>query len=353
MNIIYDNIIFSLQNAGGISNYWYQLSKRLLKSCHTVTFIERKKSKNIYRSEIYAINNIILRGIFFPLLIDRFLNVRTSYNCKFIFHSSYNRITKNINAIQVLTVHDLIHEKFYTGFRRYLHIYQKKKAIKNASHIIAVSENTKNDLLSFYPKIKEENISVIYNGVSEQFTCIQSNHENYFLYIGSREKYKNFKSIVQLLTTFNDYKLVIVGSKLSKEETRHLNIFLNKRWILHTGLSNVELNILYNKAFALLYPSSYEGFGIPLLEAMRAGCPFIALKNSSIPEVAGDAGILLDKLTIDSLSTAFANIKANREAIKNRGFIQSKKFSWDKTYIETVSLYEKLLNEDINNYCCL
>lgn len=353
MKIIYDNIIFSLQNAGGISNYWFQLSYRLLKSSYNVKFIERRNSKNLYRIELNTINNNVIRSIYFPLLIDRFLNIQTTLNEKFIFHSSYNRITKNINAIQVLTVHDLIHEKFYTGLRKHLHVYQKKIAIKNASHIIAVSENTKNDLLSFYPSIKEENITVIYNGVSEQFTCLQEINENYILYIGSREKYKNFRTIVQLLSTFKEFKLVIVGSKLSIEETEHLNSFLKDRWEIHTGLSNDDLNILYNKAFALLYPSSYEGFGIPLLEAMRAGCPFIALNNSSIPEVAGEAGIILDKLTIDSLSTAFADIKLNREIIKSKGFIQSKKFSWDKSYKETVSLYEKLLNENINNNGCL
>ncbi len=353
MKIIYDNIIFSLQNAGGISNYWFQLSYRLLKSSYNVKFIERRNSKNLYRIELNTINNNVIRGIYFPLLIDRFLNIHTTLKEKFIFHSSYNRITKNINAIQVLTIHDLIHEKFYTGLRRHLHVYQKKIAIKNASHIITVSENTKKDLLSFYPSIKEEHITVIYNGVSDQFTCLQEINENYILYIGSREKYKNFKTIVQLLSTFKEFKLVIVGSKLTIEETEHLNIFLKDRWEIYTGLSNDDLNILYNKAFALLYPSSYEGFGIPLLEAMRAGCPFIALNNSSIPEVAGEAGILLDKLTIDSLSTAFADIKLNREVIKSKGFIQSKKFSWDKSYKETVSLYEKLLNENINNNGCL
>ncbi len=353
MKIVYDNIIYNLQYAGGISNYWFQLSMRLLKSNNNIIFVERNCTNNIYRKQLNITNLYRKRKINLPLIFDRFVNINLRDNEKFIFHSSYNRITKNINAIQVLTVHDLIHEKFYTGLRRHLHVYQKKIAIKNASHIIAVSENTKNDLLSFYPSIKEENITVIYNGVSEQFTCLQEINENYILYIGSREKYKNFRTIVQLLSTFKEFKLVIVGSKLSIEETEHLNSFLKDRWEMHTGLSNDDLNILYNKAFALLYPSSYEGFGIPLLEAMRAGCPFIALNNSSIPEVAGEAGILLDKLTIDSLSKAFADIKLNREVIKSKGFIQSKMFSWDKSYKETVSLYEKLLNENINNNGCL
>ncbi len=349
MKIVYDNIIYSLQYAGGISNYWYQLSIRLINSNKNVTFIERNKTNNIYRKEILYVNNIELKGNNFPLLIDRFLNIKTEIKNKFIFHSSYNRVTTNINAIQVITIHDLIHEKFYSGLRKYLHVYQKKKALKNASHIITVSENTKKDLLSFYPEIKGKNISVIYNGVSEQFTCIQKDYENFIIYIGSREKYKNFYKIVQLLATFIDFKFVIVGSPLTDNETQHLNKFLHQRWMLHTGLSNFELNILYNKAFALLYPSSYEGFGIPLLEAMNAGCPFIALNNSSIPEVAGKAGVLLNDLTTESLTYAFSYIKLNRELIISLGFSQSIKFSWDKTYDDTLTLYNKLLNENLNN----
>lgn len=128
-----------------------------------------------------------------------------------------------------------------------------------------------------------------------------------------------------------------------------MNKYLHQRWELHTGLSNSELNILYNNAFALLYPSSYEGFGIPILEAMRAGCPFIALNNSSIPEVAGNAGVLLNELTRESLAYAFSNIKLNRELIISLGFTQSNKFSWDKTYDDTLNLYNKLLNENLTN----
>lgn len=353
MKIVYDNIIYSLQNAGGISNYWFQLSYRILKNGLDISFIQRKNSNNIYIKDLSKYNFELGLNNQYPLLIDRFLDLDINYSNKFIFHSSYNRITNNKYAIQIVTIHDLIHEKYYKGLRKILHTYQKKKAIKCAKHIITVSQNTKNDLLRHYPYIDETNISVIYNGVSDDFKYQNEQYENFILYVGSREIYKNFHTIVKLLANFNNYRFVIIGSQLNKTEYIFLNKYLSNRWEIQIGISNKKLNDLYNKAFALLYPSSYEGFGIPLLEAMKAGCPFIALNNSSIPEVAGEAGILLNELTIDSLNHAFSFIESNRELLQSRGFFQSDRFSWDKTYIETISLYKKLINEDINNNCCL
>jgi mannosyltransferase len=354
IKVVYDNIVFSLQNTGGISNYWYQLSDRFLKNNIDISFFENSNSKNIFQKILKNNKNIIfLRISSYPILLERFFNVNVRLNKPFIFHSSYNRITKNNNAIQIVTIHDLIHEKFYNGLRKYFHVFQKKKALNHSSHIIAVSENTKKDILKYYPKIRQEKISVIYNGVSDDFIYNNEKNENYILFIGSREKYKNFNKAVELLTNFKDFRFVIVGKYLNLQETELLNLYLYDRWKLYTEISTLELNNLYNKAFALLYPSLYEGFGIPLLECMKAGCPFIALSNSSIPEVAGNAGVLLSELTTETLKTAIAYIKNNREQIKVLGFTQSNKFSWEKSYDDTLSLYKKLYNENINNNSCI
>ncbi|NQW28471.1 MAG: glycosyltransferase, partial [Flammeovirgaceae bacterium] len=95
--------------------------------------------------------------------------------------------------------------------------------------------------------------------------------------------------------------------------------------------------------YVLLYPSSYEGFGIPILEAMKSGCPFIASNNSSIPEVAGKAGILHDHLSVEDYLSSIISIKAKRESLILEGYDQSDKFSWDKCYIETKNIYNQLL----------
>lgn len=343
MKIIFDNIVFSLQKAGGISTYWFELYSRILRDYNDVFFVDRENDNIVAKQHIINKKNTIKTGIA-NLLLDRFVNISLNQvNEKFIFHSSYNRITTNKNAKQVLTLHDFVHEKFYVGVRRFLHSYQKGNAIEKADAIIVISENTKKDLLFFFPNINPNKVSVIYNGVSDDFFRIKEQVvTNDFLFIGSREKYKNFDFAVKAIAQTDSFKLNIVGSILRKDEIVMLNKFIPGRWELFNNIDNSKLNELYNNAFALIYPSSYEGFGIPLLEAMKAGCPFIAYNSSSIPEVAGDAGILIDKLDVSLFKETVLMIKVNREEIVKKGLNQANKFSWEKCYQETLQVYKEL-----------
>jgi mannosyltransferase len=346
MKIILDNIVFALQKVGGISIYWFELYSRILRDNKDVLFVDRINDNIVAKRYVIDKKKIINLGIN-NLLIDRFVNIPLKeINELFIFHSSYNRITTNRKGKQVITVHDFVHEKYYSGIRKILHSYQKSKAIRKADAIIVISENTKKDLLSFFPKVNPDKVHVIYNGVSGDFFPRKEKViANYFLFIGAREKYKNFDFAVRAVSQTDGFKLNIVGSILDKEEIKILNKFIPGRWELHNNIENLKLNELYNDAFALIYPSSYEGFGIPLLEAMKSGCPFIALNSSSLPEVAGDAGILIDRLEITLFNEAVLTIGKNREEIVNMGFIQAKKFSWEKCYQETIQVYENLYKE--------
>ena len=212
-----------------------------------------------------------------------------------------------------------------------------------ADAIVVISENTKKDLLSFFPNIYPSKVRVIYNGVSDDFFPLKEQVvTNNFLFIGSREKYKNFDFAVEAISQTDNFKLNIVGSILREKEVEMLNKSIPGRWKLFNNIENAKLNELYNNAYALIYPSSYEGFGIPLLEAMKAGCPFIAYNSSSIPEVAGDAGILIDKLEISLFKEAVLMIEENREEIVKKGFNQANKFSWEKCYKETLQVYKDL-----------
>lgn len=343
MKIILDNIVFSLQKVGGISTYWFELYSRILRDNIDVLFIDRMND-NIVAKQLSIDKKRILNSGIHNLLVDRFMSLSIKkVNEIFIFHSSYNRITTNKKAKQVITVHDFVHERFYRGIRRILHSYQKGKAIKKADAIIVISENTKKDLLYFFPQIKACTIRVIYNGVSNDFFSKKEKiTSNSFLFIGSREKYKNFDFAVKALAQKDGFILKIIGSFLRKEELRTLNQFIPGRWELFSHIENETLNGLYNDAYALIYPSSYEGFGIPLLEAMKAGCPFIAYNSSSIPEVAGEAGVLIDKLEISLFNDAIARIDKNREEIIKKGFDQANKFSWEKCYQETIQVYRDL-----------
>jgi mannosyltransferase len=123
-----------------------------------------------------------------------------------------------------------------------------------------------------------------------------------------------------------------------------LNNRLLDRYIYIKNVSNSTLNIFYNFAHCLLYPSSYEGFGIPVIEAMKVGCPVIAMKSSSIPEISANAALLLDSLSVEKAKLFVAQLEdsAFRKNIVEKGIENSHRFSWDKCYSEVKTLYKKL-----------
>jgi mannosyltransferase len=352
-DIVFDNIIYKLQRFGGISTYWFELTRHLLSDPYFNSSFIEYAHENVYKRSLGMQDSIENRNIL-PLLLERF--VSPSIQCikkPFIFHSSYNRYSTNPNARNVTTVHDLIHHKFYGGVRSILHNYQKGKAISQSSAIIAVSHNTKRDLLDIYPSLDPEKVWVIHNGVSSDYHVIDQAsyryefpsevlNEKFIICVSSREPYKNFPFAVEVLAGIPDYKLYIVGPVLKEGEIELLNRRIGDRWSSFTSISNTALNELYNHATAMIYPSSYEGFGIPVLEAMKAGCPTVTLNTSSIPEVAGSAAVMIDELDVGEFVRGFDVLLNNRKEYVNNGFIQAGKFSWDKCYQETSALYRKI-----------
>ncbi len=356
MTVIIDLIAFSLQKSGGISVYWYEIINRMLiQSDSEHLFIEENRQKeNIFRKELkIQENHIINEKTRLSNYLSRYREINLKVNNKnFIFHSTYYRtltklVKKRNNVKEVVTVHDFTYEHFSKGLKKWVHCYQKKKAISAADVVICISENTKKDLLYSYPQFSSKDIRVVYNGVSIDYFRIpelksENNISPFFLFVGSRTDYKNFDFTVKAIAQTKDFILKIVGGNLNDKELLMLNKLIPNRWQSYINIANKELNILYNSAFALIYPSSYEGFGIPLLEAMKAGCPFIACNSSSIPEVAGDAGILIDKLEVSLFNEAVSMIDVNREDIVKKGFKQANNFSWDKCYKETLQVYKEL-----------
>lgn len=348
MRLLYDNLIYYLQKNGGISTYWYELTTRFLQEKEVLlNFYEpQQKIENRLRSQL-AIPpaQIIPQKGFIPLL-ERFLEL-PQFDKSHIFHASYFRTPKkNLNTTIVTTVHDFTHEKYYRGPRLWLHRYLKDKSIKTSDAIITVSQFTKNDLLARYPKIDESMVKVIAHGAAADFRPLASKeadlHPPFFLFVGAREDYKNFNFAVKLTAACKDFKLYIAGDCLTAKEKQFLTRNLGERFLVFPNIERAKLNALYNNAFCLLYPSSNEGFGIPVLEAMQAGCPFIALHASSIPEVAGAAGVLLQTLSLEEALHAVAIIARDRLNLIKLGVEQAKKFSWDICFTETYNLYRSL-----------
>ncbi len=320
--ILFDPIIYDLQNGGGVTVYFSNILDRIDNSCVGNVVLENPSSR----------------------LMNRYRDCVTNCSCG-VFHSSYYRLPTNKKLKIVTTVHDFTYEKFTTGPAKWVHCWQKYRAIKNSDIVICVSNNTAKDLMRYCP-IEPEKIRVIYNGVSDSYYPLSdvANSTSEILFVGARSGYKNFELAIKALSKLPEFSLSIVGGgELTQAEKNILENHIPGRYNWLGRLSDEELNLAYNRAHALLYPSSYEGFGIPIIEAMRAGCPVVAVNVSSIPEVAGNAAILTEYANADLFAEALLKVSGLREELKKAGLEQAKKFSWDKCFQETLQVYKELM----------
>ncbi|ELA8120756.1 glycosyltransferase family 4 protein [Vibrio parahaemolyticus] len=326
--IVYDGIIGSLQPNGGISVLFEELKARLSPSEFKYYSYTNEKGSLHLKSRI----------------MERYRDFGENLELTDLFHSTYYRLPDSACNI-VTTVHDFTYERYIGGLAKFVHSFQKNRAIKKSDQIICVSENTALDLLKYCP-VDESRINVVYNGVSNDYYPLKSSYSGYVVFVGSRAKYKNFECVVESVALISDLKLVIVGGgTLTSNELGYLNTKLNGRYEHKGFIANTALNAVYNDALALVYPSSYEGFGIPVIEAMKAGCPVIALNSSSIPEVAGNSAILLETPSVDEVREAIVALDSGiiRNNMVSQGLENAKRFSWDKCFEETQKVYSKLI----------
>jgi len=330
--IVIDGIIFSLQQTGGVSVLFRELLSRLPPAAHRLMLYDKKGAQ----------------GARFRLG-ERYRDaIAGNYS---LFHSSYYRLPAARSGAVVTTVHDYTYERFLSpSIRQVVHSCQKNRAVSGSDVVICVSESTRQDLLEF-STVDPCRVVVVHNGVSELF-CRDSSVSmvQQVLFVGARAGYKNFESVVVALSAIAFVSLACVGGgQFSKKELALLEKYLPNRY-RHAGyISTNQLNEEYNKSICLVYPSLYEGFGIPVLEAMRAGCPVVAMNCSSIPEVAGDAACLMERGSPDEIEAAvrfFLNTN-NREDFIRKGLQRSSMFGWDRTFSETIAVYEQLIGKKI------
>jgi mannosyltransferase len=337
VKIIYDDIIYSLQRAGGISLYWSQLETYLDQDIH---LLYSGYEKNIFLPDFKG-KKIIKNNM---LLFERYKNVKVSEKEPFIFHSSYYRYCKNRNAVNITTVHDFIYELFRRDLKSNIHKIQKWKTIKNSKAVICNSEHTKNDLLLFYPDYKGI-IKVIYLGLSKDYYRINRPRKNIAIFIGGRTGYKNFEYTVKLVHELPNLNLQIIGGgALKKQEIELLKKHLPGRYECFQSLSNNELNIRYNEAKFLLYPSLYEGFGVPVVEAQAAGCPVVCCGVSSLPEIAGDSAIYISGKDMVNDLHIISGLEDHDYYchLVEKGLNNCRRFSWKKCAEQTYEFYQEV-----------
>lgn len=348
MKIVYDDIIYSLQKAGGVSVVFTELFKRIKEN--VFHYLYASATNNFFYEESFFPNKKLWNGKF--LSLKRYLNPHIKEKESFIFHSTYYRICKNKNAINITTVHDFTYEYFRNDLKSNLHKIQKRNAVMHSDGVICISENTKADLLKFYPHYKGL-IKVINNGYSAG---------NYFyepdipktkkvLFVGARTAYKRFDVCVDLVKELKDCCLYIVGGgRLSRDERALLEANLPGRYRETGHLSDSDLRHLYNEAFFLCYPSEYEGFGIPIVEAQACGCPVVCQKKSSVPEVAADAAVYIDSDDFAASLEAVTRLYDSElyDSIQKKGFENVKRFSWDKCAAEVKAFYQEVCDYAMN-----
>lgn len=359
--IVHDNIIYSLQQTGGISMMWSALNDAVLRSDFDVSFVERNGAdNNLFRSKL-SVDGVSIKSCRLSLSVDRYRDLRCDVGEPFIFHSSYYRDCANRNARKVVTVHDFAYErvKFTSELARKVHHRQKIKAVMNADRIVCVSRNTRDDLLYYCPEIDSRKVSVIHNGVGDEFRVLHNFPEidstkiklvfgsqkfcpYYFvLFVGSRASYKNFKMAVEAVEGLG-LPMVVCGEPLSRKEYR---LFRRNTYYECVNADSELLNYLYNLAYCLVYPSMYEGFGLPIVEAQKAGCPVIAYGVSSIPEVMGDSQLMIrcniSATAIKTKINLLRNQSLRNEEIE-RGIENAKRFSLAKMQDSYLELYESM-----------
>ncbi len=273
----------------------------------------------------------------------------------------------------VVTVHDLtpfVFPKYFPkGTRGFLKWQLQKTSLKNVDAIITDSQSSKKDIIKFVG-VDKGKINVIYLSAGEEFRVIKSEEfriknlrekfnlpEKFALYVGDVTWNKNLPRLVEAITKIN-IPLVMVGKALIEKDFDRTNPWnqdlvkvqklaeSNKKIIRVGFVDTPDLVNLYNIASVFVMPSLYEGFGLPVLEAMASGCPVVTTKEGSIPEVAGDAVYYVDPYNTDSIKEGVLQVFSNQklaEDLSKKGLARAKKFSWKKTAEETAAVYEKVL----------
>ena len=362
INILFDYQIFSLQQYGGISRYFSELVWRMnqFKDCKADIFCPLYI--NTYLTKINK-NNV--RGFCIPALpktgqirslINKKLNLLYSSLKELdIVHKTYYLDNRLKSRTTVVTVYDMIHERFpqyYPANDKTSDL--KRRCCEKVDKIIAISNSTKKDLVNLFG-INPEKIIVIHLASSLKDTVSHSSHvfpEPYLLYVGERGGYKNFDSLVHAFSQSrvlrNHFHLICFGgSPFDVSEEKKIKKSGISRFVHQVSGDDSLLVSYYKNASAFICPSLYEGFGIPLLEAMGLSCPVICSNSGSIPEVVGDAGIYFDPHDITSIRKALENTLFNENLLahlKMRGLQRESMFSWDRCANETVAVYRSLLS---------
>lgn len=362
--LLIDHQTFSMQNYGGISRYFANIQ-------HTVESRENIESKvgilytpNYYLKDYPApLNNAT--GRFFLRKRRKLFKWNQKYsnyliqqnNFDLLHPSYYNTyFLKNLKKPYVITVHDMIHERLPEYFSPDDEFVQYKRVcVENAAHIIAISEATKKDLQEIL-NIDGKRITVIHHGyqmntvLDAEENAIKSIQKNYLLFVGERKGYKNFSvfltAVAALMHEEKDLTLICAGGgSFQRAEQELISRLKISEKTFQINATDNELKSLYQNARAFIFPSLYEGFGLPILEAFKYNCPVIASDSSCFREIGGNAVSYFDPSDKHHMLTTIKEVINNTDlsqALIKEGKIQLENFSMDLCMDKTLAVYKNI-----------
>lgn len=366
MLVAFDHQIFSTQHYGGISRYFIELARHVHSESQKKTKIKIvspfHKNKFLFESRrVLSFNGVYIPNIPKTTKLISYANnyispIALRLTSPDILHETYYaRVGGTTKARRVITVYDMIHEIFPEQFSKNDPTRNaKKRAIARADHVICISENTRDDLINILG-VERDRTSVVHLGFAlnpRESKAAALKSRPFIFYVGSRVGYKNFIRLAEAYASSailsNEFDLVCFGGSDFREE--EINLFrqlkISPEKIRCVSGDDGLLAEYYKNASLFIYPSLYEGFGIPPLEAMSYGCPVACSNTSSIPEVTGEAAILFDPCSVDSIRYAMEEIlfdSFSRSLLIQSGYDRIQHFSWKKCARETLDIYEGLL----------
>lgn len=350
-NLVFGPEIWSAQSNGGISRYFVELSNNLgLLGTENVVLVPQHSNSQLAKiNKSVELNN---------LSKDLGSIAKSSFPQKKIYHATYYNsrnlsLAKSFGFKTVITVFDMISEIYPDRPPRFRFFRDtKRKSINLADGIICISESTKNDLVRIFG-FEEKRIEVVHLASSFQKDAsdnLQTPRTNLILYVGNRAGYKNFSILLRAFGASSSLrsKFTLVafgGGKFDDGEEREITDLELQGSVIHVSGDDLRLRDLYLTSKVLVYPSLYEGFGLPLLEAMSLGCPVITSNVSSMPEIGNDAVLYFNPTNAKELQSLLERTLINEElldGLSTRGLARSGEFSWRMTALKTLDLYNRL-----------
>lgn len=361
--VLIDHQKFSTQKYGGISRYFANI----------IQGIKRTDTVDYQLGVVHAKNHYIqneplpVKGSLSDLVLNR--NERYDYRlnelyCKRllgkgdfdVFHPTYYDpyYFQKLKKPLVITIHDMTYERLPEYFWAMDPLTrQKRENIQRADAIITISETTRKDMLSFFD-VDPKKVSIIYHGIDIDSPLVTQPvvdlPEQYILFVGDRSGYKNFylflNAVSKLATRFPDLHVVLAGGgKLEVADQEFIQRLKLTDRVRHIGATDEQLTYLYQNAQLFVYPSLYEGFGLPILEAFKARCPMLLSDTDCFREVAADAAVFFEPTNLDDLVDTLTSTLTNptiKASLVEKGIKRLKDFTLQKSIDQTLNVYKSL-----------